>query len=194
MARSDPTLWLDQHGDYLFRYAMLRLRDEAKAEDLVQETLLAALKGSESFAGRSSERTWLVGILKHKLIDHFRSTSRETPVSDFAADELTHDEFFRSAGEWKEHWEVAYAPAGWEMTPETAYEQTEFWLVFDGCLSSLSERIARAFTLREVDGHTSEEICEILQVSTNNLWVMLHRARLHLRRCIGMNWFREGIK
>jgi RNA polymerase sigma-70 factor (ECF subfamily) len=105
-------------------------------------------------------------------------------------DSLAHDEFFRASGEWTDHWEVSYAPSEWEMTPATAFERAEFWAVFDGCLASLPDRMAQAFTLRELDGQSSEEICEVLNVSTNNLWVMLHRARLHLRRCIELNWFR----
>jgi RNA polymerase sigma-70 factor (ECF subfamily) len=194
MSAPDPSGWLDRHGDYLFRYALTRLRDEAQAEDLVQETLLAALRGREAFAGRSSERTWLVGILKHKLIDHFRRGARETPAGDLLADVPAHDEFFRDSGEWAGHWEAAFAPGSWELTPATALERAEFWEVLDGCLGALSERAARAFMLRELDGCPSEEICEVLGVSRSNLWVLLHRARLQLRRCVGAGWFREGVE
>src|SRR5215510_12490677 len=91
----DPTIWLERHGDYLYRYAMLRLRDSSAAEDVVQETLLAALKSAARFAGASSERTWLVGILKHKISDWFRR-QRET------TDSINSDEeFFDKDGFWK---------------------------------------------------------------------------------------------
>jgi RNA polymerase sigma-70 factor, ECF subfamily len=187
---SDPGAWVDEHGDYLFRYAMLRLHDASAAEDIVQETLLAALQASHTFASRGSERTWLVGILKHKVTDYFRRSCRETPVSQLEDESFEHGEFFRRGGEWEGHWEADQAPVEWRATPEALLEQSEFFDVFDNCLSPLPARTASVFTLREVDGLSSEEICGIFGVSMNNLWVMLHRARLHLRHCLELNWFR----
>jgi RNA polymerase sigma-70 factor (ECF subfamily) len=193
----DPGLWVDQHGNYLFKYAMFRLRDTGLAEDVVQETLLAALQAYEKFEGRGSERTWLVGILKHKITDCFRRMSREQPIGQTEGEELEHTELFMQTGEWVGHWAAAaepdksahLGPHEWAGTPEALLQQSEFWEVFSNCLQPLPPRIASAFTLREVDGLESEEICEILNISVNNLWVMLHRARAHLRRCIEVNWF-----
>lgn len=190
----DPAVWVDEHGDYLFRYAMFRLRDATVAEDIVQETLLSALQAYHTFAGRGSERTWLTGILKHKVTDHFRRLHRETPVSQLAEESFAHDEFFRQSGEWTDHWEQDRAPVDWQTNPAELLEQSEFWEVFGHCLSPLPARISSAFTLREVDGYSSEEICEILSITANNLWVMLHRARLHLRRCLELNWFTRETK
>lgn len=187
--RPDPRAWVDQHGDYLFRFALFRLRDASLAEDIVQETLLAALQTYQAFEGRGSERTWLTGILKHKIIDHYRRASRETPVSQFEGEGFEHEELFRREGKWKDHFDPARAPVDWQANPAELLQQNEFWQVFKQCLAPLPERIANAFTLREVEGHSSEEICEILSVSTNNLWVMLYRARAHLRRCLELNWF-----
>lgn len=186
----DPATWVDQHGDCLFRYAMARLQDASVAEDMVQEALLAALQSYHTFAGRGSERTWLVGILKHKITDHYRRVGRETPVSQFEEETFEHHEFFRQEGEWVGHWEQDRAPVEWCASPEELVEQSEFFEVLSRCLSPLPERIRIAFTLREVDGLSSEEICDVLEVSVNNLWVMLHRARLHLRRCLELNWFK----
>jgi len=194
MAQPDPTSWLDEHGDYLFRYALIRLRDPSHAEDAVQETLLAALKGYESFTGRSSERTWLVGILKHKLIDFFRKSSREVTSLDDDASAISGDEYFRDSGEWIEHWKPELAPVEWKRTPEASLQESEFWEVFDDCIRPLPDRAAQVFTLREIDGMTTDEICEALGISTSNLWVLLHRARLKLRRCIEVNWFRREVK
>lgn len=189
---ADPEVWVERHGDYLYRYAMFRLRDATLAEDVVQETLLAALQAYGSFKGRGSERTWLTGILKHKMIDYFRRISREASVEESEA-QFEHSEFFRD-GEWRDHWKVEYAPTEWHANPEELLEQGEFWEVFSQCLAPLPARISSAFTLREVDGLTSEEICEVLNVTVNNLWVMLHRARMHLRRCLEVNWFgREAV-
>jgi RNA polymerase sigma-70 factor (ECF subfamily) len=191
--RHDPEAWLDRHGDYLYGYALARLRNPAHAEDVVQETLLAALVGYEKFSGRSSERTWLVGILKHKIVDQLRRSSRERVVDEVEGEAFEHDEFFRAGGEWVEHWEPRHAPVEWRATPEELFERSEFWKVFEQCLSPLPARTATAFTLREVDGFASDEVCEILMISASNLWVMLHRARLHLRNCVEINWFgREG--
>lgn len=185
----DAAVWLEQHGDYLYKYAVFRLRDATAAEDAVQETFLAALKAYSKFEGRGSERTWLVGILKHKIMDHFRRSVRETALGEECADGPEHSEFFERADSWHHHWNADFAPADWHATPAELVEQTEFWRVFNDCLGPLPKRTASAFTLREVDGLSSEEICEILSVSVNNLWVILHRARLHLRNCLERSWF-----
>lgn len=187
----DPGVWLDQHGDYLFKYAVVRLRDDTAAEDCVQETFLAALKAYENFQGRGSERTWLVGILKHKIIDHFRRVTREAPIGEDVEEGSDHAEFFDRNDQWSGHWHTEHAPSDWHATPEQLVERADFWMVFSDCLSPLPQRTASAFTFREVDGLTSEEICELLSISANNLWVMLHRARLHLRNCLEINWFKR---
>ncbi|MBA3246495.1 MAG: sigma-70 family RNA polymerase sigma factor [Pyrinomonadaceae bacterium] len=188
----DPGAWVDRHGDALFRYALFRLRDAALAEDIVQETLLAALQSHHTFAGRGSERTWLVGILKHKIIDHFRRACRERAQDQFDEAALEHEELFQQSGEWIDHWDFARGPIEWHATPAALLEQNEFWGVFQNCLAGLPERIAATFTLREIDGLSSEEICEALNIKANNLWVMLHRARMHLRQCIEAKWFRAN--
>ena len=188
---SDVSVWLERHGDYLFKYAVFRLRDTSAAEDAVQETFLAALKAYEKFEGRGSERTWLVGILKHKVTDHFRRMTRETPLEPGESEGPEHAEFFTRTDGWDNHWNNEYAPFDWHATPAQLLERGDFWRVFSDCLSPLPRRTASAFTLREVDGLTSEEICDALGVTVNNLWVMLHRARLHLRNCLERNWFRK---
>lgn len=188
----DPGVWVDEHGDYLFKYAVFRLRDATAAEDVVQETFLAALRGYANFEGRGSERTWLVGILKHKITDHFRRVSREVPIGEETDDSPDHHEFFRGSGEWAEHWEPDHAPSDWHADPAQLVEQSDFYRVFNDCLTPLSQRTASAFTLREVDGLTSQEICQALNITVSNLWVMLHRARLHLRNCLELNWFKRN--
>ncbi|MEP6901221.1 MAG: sigma-70 family RNA polymerase sigma factor [Actinomycetota bacterium] len=187
----DPTVWVDRHGDYLYSFALSRVRDESAAEDLVQETLLAAMQ-SNSFQAKSSEKTWLCGILKHKIIDHFRKSSREVELSDEEVDLSSYDYLFREEGVWKGHWSAEARPAVWAENPEKVLEHTEFRGILSHCLGELPERVGNCFTLREMDGLHASEICKILGISTNNFWVMMHRARLHLRRCIDFNWFREG--
>jgi RNA polymerase sigma-70 factor (ECF subfamily) len=181
--KRDPSVWVDQYGDYLFRYAMLRLRDRPAAEDLVQETFLAALKNRESFAGGSSETTWLVGILKHKIADHFRRQARESPAEDGDLREQPDPSPFDRSG----HWESG--PADWGGNPADLFRQKEFLEQFTECLSGLSPNQANAFTLREIDGADTGEICKVLNVTETNLWVILHRARMLLRRCLETRWF-----
>jgi RNA polymerase sigma-70 factor, ECF subfamily len=183
---SDPAEWVDRHGDYLFRFAMLRIGDRHAAEDLVQETFLAALGARGSFSGRSSEETWLVGILKHKIADHFRRKAREPLLTDAPISGPEGDPF-DEAGAWRE------APAAWTPDPERLVRDKEFADRLARCLSELPPRHASAFALREVDGMETGEICKVLEISETNLWVILHRARMRMRRCLEVHWFeRKG--
>jgi RNA polymerase sigma-70 factor (ECF subfamily) len=187
---SDPVTWVDEHGDYLYRYALLRTRDSSVAEDLIQETLLAAIGAYRRHAGRSSERTWLVGILKHKIVDHFRQITRRREFHFFNDDERNELDLFERDGEWVGHWRADQAPVSWPLDAVKLMEAKEFWETFDRCLSSLSHRAVIAFTLREIDGLSSKEICEVLGVTPDNLWVILHRARAKLRQALEVEWFR----
>lgn len=188
-ALADPERWVEEHGDYLFKFALLRLRDAGKAEDMVQETFLAALKGSDRFAGRSAEKSWLVGILKHKIMDHFRRAGRESSFTDlnFYADE--EGDRFISEGSFKGGWIHEYGPLEWGGEPGAGLGSEAFWKTFHDCSSRLPKNISTVFTMREIDNIDSKEICRALGISESNLWVMLHRARMALRRCLETNWF-----
>lgn len=181
---SDPEEWLTRHGDALYRYALMRGRDSALAEDLVQETLLAALRARRDFAGRSAERTWLISILRHKLIDHLRRHAREQILDEPLDDDEVTDALFDSAE--NHHWQRP--PQDW-ANPSAALEQKQFWLTLSECLEALPPRQAQVFALCEIDGLTGGEACKVLDLSSSNLWVMLHRARLRLRQCLESNWF-----
>ena len=178
-----PDMWVQDHGDYLFRYAFIRVRDRAVAEDVVQETFLAALKGKDEFRGQASERTWLVGILKHKLMDYFRKSSRESPVTDFISSEESSEDFFDRNGKWK------VEPGAWGDDPADILEKKEFWKTFKECMGELPGRLADVFSLREFEGLKSKEICNLFNVSTTNLNVMLFRSRMRLAQCLETNWF-----
>jgi RNA polymerase sigma-70 factor (ECF subfamily) len=183
----EPEFWVEKYADVLFGFAANRVRDRAIAQDLVQETFLAAMKARESFGGRSSERAWLFGILRHKLVDFYRQQGRELQFADLES--LPEERgAFCARGLGKDGWIKGLAPKAWE-TPEEALVSKEFQQVLKGCLSKLPERVSQVFMLREVDGAPSEEICKDLDVSPNNLWVMLHRARMALRRCLELHWF-----
>jgi RNA polymerase sigma-70 factor, ECF subfamily len=185
----DPTAWLDQHGDYLFRYALIRVRDSAIAEDLLQETLLAAISSSQTFLGRSSERTWLVGIMKHKVVDYFRRVAGTAQFQLSPGSATDEPDCFEAAGPWSGHWREDEAPLNWPVDTANLLESREFWETFYRCLSQLPQQMAIAFTLREIDGLSSTEICEILKITPNNLWVTLHRSRAKLRHLLQTEWF-----
>jgi RNA polymerase sigma-70 factor (TIGR02943 family) len=185
-ATCDPTAWVELHGNYLFRYAIIRVRNETVAEDLVQDALLAAFQGKERFTGESTERGWLTGILKHKIMDHFRHLAKERPVN---ADDALPSELadrFDELGLWKHVPETG--PANWGADAGTLMERQEFMAALKECLSKLPPRHADAFVLREMEDAESERIQETLGVSPSNFWVLLHRARMQLRLCLEQNW------
>jgi RNA polymerase sigma-70 factor (TIGR02943 family) len=186
--QAGPESWVDRHGDCLYRYALLRLREPELASELVQETFLEALRGWDTFAGRSSERTWLVGILKHRIVDHLRRTSRERALAGDASTRSTStdDPAFDARGRWKTK------PDDWRCEPGAVLESREFWDVFSVCLSRLPRGLADAFFLREVDGLSGEETRELLKITSENLWTRLHRARSLLRDCLERHWFGEA--
>jgi len=175
--------WLTEHGDYLYRFALARLRDPHQAEDAVQETMLAAIK-SNSFHGDSSARTWLTGILKHKIIDLQRKQIREQPISDLIdldASEHSMDDFFDKSGHWLDK------PQTLDM-PDNSLEQKQFLAVLDECLSKLPKKLKAIFMLRDVHELENENICKELDITATNAWVMLYRARMGLRKCLELNW------
>jgi RNA polymerase sigma-70 factor, ECF subfamily len=186
-ALPDPERWLEDYGDYLYKFALSRLRDPAKAEDAVQETLLAALKGSGQFAGRSAEKSWLAGILKNKICDHFRRAAREISFTDLEFYSNEEGESFEPGHMGKIAWEREAAPTEWN--PGQNLDSELFWKRYRECTEKLPAKVAAVFSMREVDGLESKEVCALLNISENNLWVMLHRARMALRRCLEINWF-----
>lgn len=171
--------WLDEHGDAMYRYAMMRVRSSAAAEDLVQEALLAALGAQDRFDGNSSEQTWLIGILRHKILDYLR----RLPHLEESGQGL--DDLFDHKGNWK------VRTSSWGANPHALAERAEFRAVLGQCLSKLPARIANAFWMREAEAADAQEVCRELGLSPANLWTMLHRARLRLRQCLTLNWFGE---
>jgi len=181
---SPPEQWLNLYGDILYRYGFARVRDAAVAEDLVQETLLAALKARARYTGKASEQTWMIGILKHKMVDYFRKAGREN-TREFD-DRLTGDEnndFFDSQGHWQGD------VSSW-CSPDNLLQQEQFFDALQACIERLPPRLAQLFIMRELDGMGNDEICRLLSIATlNNFWVMMSRARLQLRHCLDLNWF-----
>lgn len=184
---SPPKDWLTKHGGALYRYAYSRLRDTTIAEDLVQETLLAALQARRDFGGRATERTWLIGILKHKLVDRLRQRAREKPFGELAGEDEEIDALFDNRGRWKT------LPSDWG-NPTDTLEEKQFWKVFADCFAALSSRHAKVFAMCEFNGLDSAEVCKVFDITATNVWVIMHRARLRLRQCLETNWFGRDMK
>lgn len=185
IAKRDYSKWVDEYGDALFSYAMLRVRGRELAEDLVQETFLAALRGIENFKGESSLKTWLIGILRRKIVDHYRRSAKFVgPDSEELNEELRPVDHFHNEGDAAGHWIAGEGPADWSELPGTELEQSELQRMIGLCIAALPGRLAALFTRKEVDEADSEEICKEFEISTSNLWVMLHRARARLRQCL----------
>jgi len=182
----NPEQWVDLYGDYLYRYALLRLRNPATAEDAVQETFLAGVKGLDRFDGRTDIKYWLRGILRNKIVDHIRKAVREDVVEDIEAKAMMDSFLVKHSGV------DSINPAPWQFDPHRAIEREEFWEIFRDCLDKLKEPLRTAFTLKMLDDMSTEEVCKILDVSTNNLWVMMHRARGNLKACLEKHWAAMG--
>jgi RNA polymerase sigma-70 factor (TIGR02943 family) len=187
---SNPEQWVDLYADALFSFALKFITQPDQAQNLVQETFLAALKNRSGFKGNSSEKTWLLGILKHKITDHLRLKYKEVPASQLVEENMHIEQFFDNARDGH----LAKEPGHWEFNPAALIENKEFWLAFNACISKLPEKTAQAFSLRELDDLDSREICKVLGISSTNLWVLLHRARLQLRQCLELNWFEKNVK
>lgn len=175
--------WVDEYGDLLFRFAFARVNDRDTAEDLVQETFLAAIQSRDRFKGRSSEKTWLFGILKHKLIDYYRKKKSTTYAKDIMQNPDSLETFFNAKGCWQ------VLPENWRADPEKSQEHKEFLDHFYRCLSGLPKQSADVFAYREIEGMRTQEICDLLGITPGNCWVILYRARMLLRRCLELVGF-----
>jgi len=180
-----PELWVDTHGDYLYNFAWSRVQSKETAEDLVQETFVSALKGRKSFRGESTELTWLLSILKRKVIDFYRkkSTKKEFATAHFSKP-------FQNEDSMAGHWIMERAPKDWQQETYAPTRQDEFQEILSLCLSLLPEKWRAVFVLKVMEETNSNEVCKELGCSASNLWVILHRARLKLRECIENKWLK----
>lgn len=176
---TDPTEWNDQYGSYLFQYALRHVRDRHTAQDLVQDTWLAALEARTRFAGRSSERTWLTGILRHKAVDHIRRACHERWTCE--ADDAEIDDHEQGGRSRRRPFEQP----SW-MNPTARLDTQELKKALDRCLCGLSTRMKMIFTLHDLEEVPHHEVAQRLGVTENHLYVLLHRARRKIRQCISL--------
>jgi len=187
-----PEKWIERYADSLLGFAYARINRQEVAEDLVQDTFFSALKAQDTFRQDSSEKTWLISILKRKIIDYYRkkSTQSELNVLDKDSKDGFMSHFFEAEGSHDGHWTDAAAPKTWGGDFDTGVESEEFYNILQGCLGKLPEKWAAVFTLKNLDDLKSEEICKELGIAPSNYWVIMHRAKLQLRECMEMNWFK----
>ncbi len=177
-----PEQWVDLYGNYMYRYALARLSDPEAAQDVVQEALVAAIQAYNRFEGKSSVKTWLIAILKRKIVDYFRRAKNLQSMDSIEVAPNSVGRVFDDSGNW------LVRPAEWKVNPGKAYEQREFIDVLYKCIAKLPERLAEIFMLREFEELDTEQICIRLGITDSNCWVMLYRARLQLKGCLELNW------
>jgi RNA polymerase sigma-70 factor (TIGR02943 family) len=182
----DPHHWVSRYADYLYSYAVFRIKDQNRARDLVQDTFLAALERREKYEGRSSERTWLTAILKNKIIDVYRSKSSgfgrdAVQASIYAPEE---DFFNQDDGHWNDqHW-----PAELVIEAPDALHNKEFARILEACMNKLPALWLSVFSMKHIDEETTDRICNELKLSSSNFWVIIHRTKVNLRSCLQKHW------
>jgi len=177
-----PKIWVDQYADYLFNYAVSRVSDTEIAKDLVQETFFAGLKSAKNYKGDAAERTWLIAILKRKVIDHYRKINSNKGKAEVR---MTYNTNSETEGDWLE--EQVADPMS--ILENSDIENEELGNAIQECISKLPKKQALVFTMKTVQGMSTEDICNELDINPSNLWVMIHRARTTLMDCLNQNWF-----
>jgi len=179
-----PNTWVDAYADYLFNYAVVRVNNSDLAKDLVQETFFAGLKSAKNFKGEATERTWLVSILKRKVIDHYRKINSKKGQAEVRMS-------FYTDGENEGNWIEERVPQSWNNASEKAIENEELKDQLENCIDELPEKYAMVFRMKTIQEFETEEICNELGITSSNLWVIIHRARTQLRACMEENWFNK---
>lgn len=175
-----PEKWVDNYGDDLYRYAVVRVRDNGFAEDIVQETFLSAWRSKETYNGTSSEKNWLYAICKNKIIDHFRKQSSSSAIIVGREEEMYFDD--------DEHWKSTESPKDWNINYNKKVEVKEFYKILENCKKKLKNIQQQVFVLKYMEDLGTVEICETLKITQANYWVLIHRCKLHLRSCLQKNW------
>lgn len=178
----DTNKWIDKYADYLYNYTISRVNNSDLAKDLVQDTFFAGLKSAKNFQGKATERTWLVSILKRKIIDHYRKINSKKGQAEVRMN-------FYADGDNEGSWLEERVPQSWDNASEKNIENEELKHQLEACIDNLPEKYAMVFRMKTVQEFETEEICKELEITSSNLWVIIHRARTQLRKCMEDNWF-----
>ncbi|MEO1484833.1 MAG: sigma-70 family RNA polymerase sigma factor [Bacteroidota bacterium] len=177
-----PDTWVDQYADYLFNYAVARVSDPEIAKDLVQETFFAGLNSAKNYKGDAAERTWLIAILKRKVIDYYRKSNSKKGKAEVR---MGYNTDVESEGDWLE--EQVADP--FSKDGDKSIENEELGLAIEECIAKLPKKQSLVFKMKTVQGMSTEDICNELGINPSNLWVMIHRARTALMGCMNQTWF-----
>jgi len=178
----DPNKWIDLYSDYLFNYTITRVRDRDTAQDLVQDTFFAGLKSMKNFKGEASERTWLISILKRKIIDYYRKINSKKGKAEIRIN-------YKSDSEDEGNWLEEHVADPFDKTAEDNLENTELGLAIHNCIDKLPEKQAQVFKMKTILDYETEAVCNELDITASNLWVIIHRARTTIAACLEKNWF-----
>lgn len=178
----NPNTWIDKYSDYLFNFTISRVNDREKAKDLVQDTFFAGLKSMKNFKGEASERTWLISILKRKIIDHYRKINSIKGQAEIRVEFNSEDD----EGSWLEK---RVADPDYK-TAEDNMVNDELGQAIYSCLGKLPNKQATVFRMKTIEGLETETICNDLNITASNLWVIVHRARIAMAECMEKNWFK----
>ncbi|MCB0655880.1 MAG: sigma-70 family RNA polymerase sigma factor [Saprospiraceae bacterium] len=180
--------WVRAYTGDLLQWATVKTSDHTLAEDLVQDTFLAAAEQIEKFRQESHPRTWLFGILRNKIADHYRKTLRERERMQPSA--IEENPYFENEGQWKS----TTIPQPWPDEEPGLLDQPAFTEVLRRCLEMLNPVMSDCIRMRFLEEQKGEVICQELGMTATNYWQVIHRAKLNLRNCLDKNWFRESEK
>lgn len=179
----NPEKWVDLHADYLFNFTISRINNHDLAKDLVQDTFFAGLKAMDNFQGKASERTWLISILKRKVIDYYRKINSAKGKAEVKMN-------FYSVGDREGEWIEERVPSDWGNNVEKRIENEELNTVLKKCIGDLPDKYEMVFRMKTIQQFDTDQVCKELNITSSNLWVIIHRARTQLRKCMEENWFR----
>jgi len=183
-----PAEWLKNYGDYLYSFALIKVSNKETAEDLVQDTFIAAFKAKDTFREDSSEKTWLTAILKNKIIDHYRKKDVLKDAVDYITNtEAEFDSHFFDGNNG--HWLDNSVPGNWNESADKKVNQLEFNMVLQYCMQKMPPKLVPVFTAKFLDGDASEDICKVFNITSSNYWVIIHRAKVLMRSCLEKKWF-----
>ncbi len=184
-----PETWVDRYGDYLYGFAMSRLRNPEAAADCVQDTFLAGIKSLDRFDGSRDIKFWLRGIMRNKIVDQIRRAVKERRAHTTPEDEALLESF------WFKYTGVTTStPEPWQFNPREHYDNGEFWVIFEECINEVKNPAREAFVLRMLEDRTTEEVCKVMDITPNYLWVLLHRARGQLKVSLETKWTGKNAK
>lgn len=189
----NPSLWVQNYGDYLYNIAFYKVNDSELAEDIVQETFLSALKAKDNFQAKSSEKTWLTSILNNKIIDYYRSKKTNQDIDTYlsATEDSFSNSFFELSEKGNLHWKEEKQSIDWNSEEKNLLDNELFYTIFIGCIDNLPKNLSIIMRYKFIEQSNSEDICKSIGITSSNFFVLIHRSKILLRECLDIKWFRH---